>query len=132
MICRNANGSISFIGNMLIVTFYSNSVDQFFGFRLDYTVTSNLNAPDPTSVIVSSPLQWPGGVEIKYPAANVPYQNNVIATFIMSPNFRHDNEYFNYAHVKDVSLEVCQCCDAIYVYEFSPFVNKWEKYPNFT
>jgi len=123
-----------FTGNILIVTFFSNAVYQFSGFILDYTLTltSNLPAPDPTSVIVSSVLQWPGGVEIKYPAFNGPYENNALATFIMSPNFRHDSRYFNYAHVKDVVMEECGCCDAIFVYEFSPFFNKWEKYPNFT
>jgi len=132
VICRDNDGVMHFYGNILIVTFYSNGVDQYEGFRLDYTVYSSFDAPDPTSVIVSTGLQWPGGVEIKYPAANVPYENNALATFIYSPNFRHDTAYFNYAHVKDVSMEECGCCDALYVYEFSSFVNKWEKYPNFT
>jgi len=130
---RNGTGSFNFTANMLVVTFYSGSSNEAGEFQLSYKLDSTAaQYPNPSSEIIHTAFKWPNITYIEYPPESGLYQNNALAAFIYTPEFRYDSLYYRYGFVREISMEPCApfCCDALYFFEFAPSNGTWQSHPN--
>jgi len=127
----NWTGRWEFSGEMMILTFFSNSNMEFeVGFILVFSVSSQVRRPLPWSYIDSSTLEWPNATRERHPPYGDIYENNGLASFIYSPVFQQDS-HKKHIRLSGLNLQNCNCCDAIHVYKFSEN-NRWELHPNST
>jgi len=111
----------------VIVTFFSDGTNEGYGFRLTYHVVANELSPrKANATIISSAEVYPKTNPTKYPIeSGINYDNFALDAFVYTPDFRFTPQQ-KFAQVRDVAFEpVCDCCDSLYVFEFSVSTNEW-------
>jgi hypothetical protein len=111
-------GVTTMVGEVAVVTFYSDWTVQGQGFFMLYEAISNSTS---NSTNISRDL-----ILSDYPTANLVhpaegfYHNNELSVFIYSPNYYYEEtstikaEYFLNGFENG-----CECCDSAYVYTFT-------------
>jgi hypothetical protein len=107
------------LGNLAIVTLYSDSSVEGKGVLLSYvadTSSSASNVGFSTNIILS---ETPNA-NLTYPAAdNSNYRNYELSTFVYSPDYSYISSSTLQADYVLNSLEAgCECCDFVAVYRF--------------
>jgi hypothetical protein len=109
------------IGDVAIVTLYSDYSRDGKGFLLSYVADTNSSAPSNVGFSTNIILSETPDASLTYPGDNSNYKNYELSTFVYSPDYSYTSsstiqaDYF----LNSLGNGGCDCCDFVAVYRFT-------------